>query len=438
MNDELKNRLKAENVDIVHVGQFDYGSLFRERRLRRSQFLEWARDPRFANVLPLWDSADNLFGSGPYLTEKLRIDLSSWRQYGFEEKSIAILADFDGPSAPLMPRQILRTQIDRASAMGFNVIAAFEFEIIVLAETAQSLRDSNFAPPRQFAPDNKCWSGQTAADQAEFVAGLEKAIINHDVALFSVAGELGPGCFEATLGAVPAMRAADDACFFRIAARSYARRSNLTASFMSYLGPSYPGIGGHIHLSLWDKVTGKNVFSDARGATNESAKHFIAGMMNVVPNAFALCAHTVNAYRRFAPGSWAPKSMNWSDWQFTTAIRSAPSANDSARLEFRIPGADCNPHLSLALMLGAGLDGIEQKRSAPAEAINSGPDEVPEGTIRFPSNLSEAAERLRKSADARRIFGSPFIDHFAKACDAEHASLARAVSSLELQRYLEG
>lgn len=438
VTDNLRTRLETEAIDVVHVGQFDYGSVFRERRLRREQFLAWASEPRFANVLPLWDCADNLFGSGPYLTEKLRIDANSWRRYGFEPKSVAIVAEFDGSSADLMPRHVLRTQIDRAAAMGFDVLAAFEFEVLILAETAESLRASDFAPPRQFAPDNKCWSGQTAADQAEFVAGLEKAIVDNDVALFSVAGELGPGCFEATLGAVPAMKAADDACFFRMAARSYARRNNLTASFMSYLGASYPAIGGHIHLSLLDKKTGRNIFSDAQGATNEAAKQFIAGMTNVVPQAFALCAHTVNAYRRFAPGSWAPKSMSWSDWKFTTAVRSAPSSSDTARLEFRVPGADCNPHLSLALMLGSGLDGLEKKLASTPPAPDGGPDDVPAGAIRFPSNLAEAAERLRQSADAKRLFGSKFAEHFAKACDVEHASLARAVSNLELKRYLEG
>ncbi len=438
MTDSLARVLNEAKVEIVHVGQFDYASVFRERRLRLDQFLAWALDPRFANVLAHWDSGDSLFGSGPFLSESLEIDESSFRRYGFEENSAAIIADFAGPSAELMPRRVLKAQIDRATKVGFDVEAAFEFEVIFLKETAESLRASNFAPPAQFVPDNKCWSGQTAAEQAVFVTGLEQAILNHDVALFSVSGELGPGCFEATLGAVPGMRAADDAAFFRMATRAYARHCGMTASFMPFLGPGYPGIGGHINLSLKDAQTSSNLFSDPSGATNPLAKSFIAGMSEIVPQAFAMCAHTVNAYRRFAPGSWAPKSLNWAEWTFTTAVRSAPASNDSARLEFRIPGADCNPHLALALMLGAGLDGVERKMQAMPSAETAGLDDVPEGAASFPRDLVGAAERLQQSDVARRIYGDSFVDHFTMVCQVESASLAREVSSAERKRYLEG
>ncbi len=360
------------------------------------------------------------------------------RRYGFEKNAVAVMVDFKGGSSELMPRRLLAAQIQRATAMGFEVKSAFEFEFIILQETAESLRASDFAPPAQFVPDNKCWSGQTAAEQAEFVGGLEAAILAHDVSLFSVSGELGPGCFEATLGAVSGMRAADDAAFFRMAVRAFARKAGMTASFMPFLGPGYPGIGGHINLSLIDLKTGANLFADPKRQTNELALKFIAGMSDIVPQAFVLCAHTINAFRRFAPGTWAPKSVNWAEWTFTTAVRSAPSDNDGARLEFRLPGSDCNTYLTLALMLGAGLDGIERDLIALPPAEAAGPDDIPEGAVRLPRDLVDAADRLRQSDAARRIFGDVFVDHFSKVCDVESASLAQEVSNAELRRYLEG
>jgi glutamine synthetase len=322
--------------------------------------------------------------------------------------------------------------------MGFAVQAAFEFEVIFLNETADSLRASQYAAPRQFAPDNKCWSGQTAAEKAGFVGELVDLIEAHDIALFALAGELGPGCFEATLGAVDGLRAADNAGLVRQAIRAFARSRDMTASFMPYIGPGYPSIGGHINLSLAHAATGANLFTDPQGQTNGLARRFIAGMTRLVPEAFALCAHTVNAYRRFAPGSWAPKSLTWADWTFTTAVRSAPSAFDDARLEFRLPGADCNPHLALALMLGAGLDGIEQQLVAPDPTPDLGPDDIQPGAARFPATLAEAADRLQAGADAARVFGQGFVDHFASVCRVESNSLARAVSAAELARYIEG
>jgi glutamine synthetase len=435
---KLGAELEQNNIDVVHVGLFDYASMFRERRLKREQFLAWARDPRFANTLPHWDSADSLFGAGPYLTETLSLDTASLRPYAFEPKAAALVADFSGPNADLMPRAVLRRQIERAAAMGYDVKAAFEFEVIFIEETSSSLRASGFSALKPFMPENKCWSGQTAAEQADFVAGLERAIVDHGVSLYAVAGELGPGCFEATLAAETPMKAADDAAFFRLAARAYARQRGMTASFMASMGGNFPGIGGHVTLSLVDRATGRNVFSDPAATTNLKARHFIGGMGRLVPEAFALAAHTVNAYRRFAPGSWAPKSVTWAEYTFTTAVRSVPSAEDSARLEFRLPGADCNPHLTLALMLAGGLDGLEGEIVPPDATPFGGPDDIPPGATRLPRDLKDAADRLRASADAARLFGADFTQHFARVCDIEHASLARAVSAAELARYLEG
>ena len=435
---DLADKLKEEKINIIHVGQFDHAGIFRERRMPRDSFLEWASQPRFSNTVAIWDSADNLFGPGPYLTEGVAIDAASLRSYPFEPDAAAIIAEFSGSSAEIMPRAVLRRQVERAAALGLDVRAAFEFEVIFLDETAESLRAARFAGLRSFAPDNKCWGGQTGANHAGFVAGLEDTLRATGISVFGVSGELGPGCFEATLAAESPLKAADDAGFFRLATRAYARNHGKTASFMSCLGQGYPGLGGHVSLSLWDKATGRNIFSDPQSVTGQAALNFIGGMTRTVPEAFVLCAHTVNAYRRYAPGSWAPKSVGWAELTFTTAVRSVPSQGAGARLEFRLPGADCNPYLALALMLGAGLDGIEEKLPAPAPTPDAGPDDILPGAIRLPVSLADAAARLSESENARRLFGERFVNHFTRACEIEHASLARAVSAQEIERYLEG
>lgn len=436
MTDQIGELLTRHGADIVHVGMFDLAGMFRERRLRAAPFAEWLRDPRFANVCAQWDATDTLFGAGPFLTEPVAVDPGSFRRHGSELGAATLIADYAGPSRGLMPRPLLAAQVARAAAMGYGVRAAFEFEVVMLAEDDASLRAGGFEAPGRFAPDNRCWSGQTAADRAAFVTGLEEAILGHDVALFGVAGELGPGCFEATLAHQPPMKAADDAGFFRIATRAHARAQGMTASFMPFLGEGYPAIGGHVTLSLTEGEGGRNLFSGE--GTSDLAKQFIAGMIDVVPEGFALCNNTINAYRRFAPGSWAPKSVSWAEWTYTTAVRSAPHTGEMARLEFRLPGADCNPHLALALMLGAGLDGIERGLAAPPPAEAAGPDDIPPGQQRLPRDLTEAASRLRGSEKVARIFGAEFRDHFATWCEVEAATLAKAVSAAERERYLEG
>jgi glutamine synthetase len=433
----LKKTLQDHQADVVHVGQFDYASVFRERRLRSEQFLQWAQDPRFGNVIALWDSADTIITGTSYFTEAQVIDPDSIRRYPAEPGAVAMICELAGGLAEVMPRMVLRRQLERAEAMGYVVDAGFEFEFILLDETDISVRDAGFENLDKFAPDNKCWSGTTAATHAGLIQDLEQEILDYDISLFGLGVELGPGCLEATLGATRGLRAADDAAFFRMAAQSWARRNELTASFMPYLGSEYPGIGGHVTLSLRDKSSGENLFTSTDGQTNDLAQTFIAGMIDVVPECFAMCTSSVNAYKRLAPGSWAPKALTWNEYTFTTAVRSVPSTNDTARLEFRCPPADCNPYLSMALMLGAGLDGIERGLSAPAKAEAAGPDDIPEGAVRFPRDLFDSAHRLMDSDTAKRLFGVQFVENFAAACLAEDTSLRTAVSSEERRRYLE-
>ena len=321
----LERELQRLDADIVHTGIFDFACAFRERRLHRADLLDNVDNAVFANVPPKWDMAESILTPGPYRSETIAYDPASVRAYPFEPKAALLVADFTGPQAEIMPRRILAKQIEKAKARGFEVDAAFEFEFIVLNETAETLRSKDFAAFNQFAPDNRCWSGQTAAIYADFVAELEDLLRRADIDLLALGVELGPGCFEATLRHRTAMRAADDAAFFRLFTKAFCRRRNMTASFMPLLGAGYPGIGGHINLSLRDAKTGRNLFADAADENGLSAlaRSFLAGVLELAPDAFPMVASTVNAYRRFAPGSWAPKTASWAPYNYAAAVRTA-------------------------------------------------------------------------------------------------------------------
>jgi glutamine synthetase len=436
---QITRALDKIGADIVHLGVFDYASMFRERRLRRAELLETAETAVFGNVLPKWDSGENILAPGPYRSERVAIDAASARPYPFESSAAVMVADYAGPQANIMPRQILRAKIAEAEVAGYAVEAAFEFEFIVLNETADSLRAKNFVNPALYAADNRCWSGQTAATFAPFVSDLEALLLKAEIGLHSLSVELGPGCFEATLRHRPAMRAADDAAFFRMFTKSFCRQRNLTASFMAHTGQGFPSIGGHCTISLKDK-SGRNIFADAKDENGLSgqAKSFMAGIIEGTPEAFPMCAHTVNDYRRLAPGSWAPKTMSWSPYNYSAAIRTAAETPEMTRLEFRLPGSSCNPYLTLALLLGTGLDGLTRKLELKDKPIVSGgPSEIPAGVPRLPSDLLEATRKFRGSAKAKALFGPEFVEHFAMICEAEDASLRRAVSPEEVRRYLE-
>src|SRR5512139_3008319 len=182
----IERELMRLDAEIVHTGIFDFACAFRERRLHRADLLDNVDNAVFANVPPKWDMAESILSPGPYRSETIAYDPLSIRPYPFEPKAALLVADYTGPQADIMPRRILAKQIEKAKARGFEVDAAFELEFIVLNETAETLREKSFAGLNPFAPDNRCWSGQSAATHAGFVADLETLLRAADIDLLAL------------------------------------------------------------------------------------------------------------------------------------------------------------------------------------------------------------------------------------------------------------
>ena len=255
---EPVDTLRKKGVHTVHVAIPDLDASLRERRLALDD-VETALGPggTFVNVLHKWDSGDAVTGEPPFVGEAVALDWASTRDYPFERDAALVFADYAGASAGLSPREILKTLTARAAGMGFSVKAALEFEFHVLDESAEGLRAGGFDGFAMYAPDNRCWGSQSAAIYSDYVADLDAVMRTTDIGLFGLGLELGPGCFEATLRATDPLRAADDAVLFKTFTKAFSRRSGLTASFMAQLGAEFPGLSGHVHLSLADAKSGK-------------------------------------------------------------------------------------------------------------------------------------------------------------------------------------
>ncbi|MFT5116066.1 MAG: glutamine synthetase [Parasphingorhabdus sp.] len=438
LGDAIK-ALVAADVTTAHVGIFDLMGTFRERRLGINDVASvMDGGGTFVNVLPQWDAGENVIGSGPFVGESVAVDPESIRPYPFEDNACLMIADYTGPSSALSPKQLLQRQIDKADGLGFGVRAALESEFYVLEEDAGSLRESGFASLKAFAQDNRCWAGESAATHAKFVSQLSSNLAMGGVDLLSLSLELGPGCFEATLRDTSPMHAAEDHLLLKMYTRAFCRQRGLTASFMAQLGQGFQGLSQHPHISLFDKASGDNLFV---GQGNEDMsllfKHFIAGMVAMIPDAMALTHHTPNSYRRHAPGNWAPKSASWARQNYSAAIRVVTAPASHCRLEYRLPGADANPFLNLAYILGAGLWGIETRAELPDEFTGGGPQNVPSDEAPLPHDLFVAAQRLDASDTAKLIWGETFVKHFVAAIRSEEATLRRETSAAERARYLE-
>lgn len=436
--DEALAKLAAAGIERLHLGIFDVDCKLRERRMKVADLAKLLPDYRFCNVLPKWDAGNSVFAGGPYVDEPVDLDFSTTRAYPFEPGAALVLGDYAGPSRELSARELLKRQLAKAEKLGFRVRAALEFEFIVLEETAETLRQKSFLNPTPWPRDNYCWSGITAATRGDFVAELEAQMTALEIPLYGLGVELGAGCFEATLEAQEPMRAADDAALFRLYAKAFCRRRNLTASFMAQLGTDFPGLSGHVHLSL-QRPDGTPVFhdpADPDGMSREM-RGFVAGILAHLPDQLALSAHTVNAYRRMSPGNWAPRAATWGVRNYRVAVRAVPGRPDTCRIEYRIPAADTNPYLAIGFALAAGLDGMQRPVPLSQPVLDDGAAPAAAALAAMPTSLREAALRLDAAASAIQFYGEPFIRRFVEGRLQEAEAFRKDVSPMERQRYLE-
>ena len=421
------------------MGLFDFTGAFREKRLSAAALQAAIADGwRFIDALPYWMHDETCFAEKGFVDEAVAIDTGSLRPYPFEDNAQLVVADYAGPSAAITPRPALIKMIEKARGLGFSAIGGFEFETIFLAEDGASLRAKNWSDLDAALPHNRCWSGVAPAADADFLKFVHDELLAGHVALDHHCMELGPGCVEYTLGPEPILKAADDAALFKIFTRAIARRAGLTASFMAQLDNGFPGLGGHISLSLKDK-SGAPAFSDSADphGLSKTAKAFLGGIVALTPELMCMFAPSVNAYRRLRPGNWAPRAANWGIGNYSCGVRVVTTTPELTRFEFRLPGADTNCHMTAAMMLGAGLWGIENDADPGEPVTGNGRDAEVAPDAQLPTSLEEAARRFAKSDAARALFGSAFVDHYAAWCAAEAAAFHAHVSAFERARYLE-
>jgi glutamine synthetase len=436
----LSDRLDSLSAKFVHLGLFDLDGTFRHKRVDRAKAEKLAADGyQFCDILYRWDTGEVPYGGGAFIDRPARLFPETLRPWPFCEGEAVCVADFAEPYGERSPRNQLNGQLEKARSMGFSVHSAFEFEVMLLDETPETLRDKGYTGLRHFAQGNRTYSMQTMVLNRELFDGFCAAMGQLGIGLDALHTELGPGTFEAPLVHAEGMRAADDAALFKNFAKAYFLRNNLIACFMSKLDETLSGQSGHLHVSLKRLEDGSPAFADPSAADglSETARHFIGGLVRLMPECLSLCAHTVNAYKRLVPGAWAPTYASWGVQNRTVAVRAINTTPGTTRLEFRVPSADTNPHSALAFCLGAGLWGIENRIEPPAPRDDDcyGTPAPPE--TRFPRDLHAAADRLEASEAARALFGDTFVDSFVDSRRMEAAAHHRAVGAWEIARYLE-
>jgi len=202
---------------------------------------------------------------------------------------------------------------------------------------------------------------------------------------------------------------------------------------MAKYAPGEAGNSCHIHISLWKGA--KNLFWDEKkhGGT-KLFRQFLGGLMKYSPELCLFYGPTINSYKRYQPGSWAPTRMAWSTDNRTVGFR-VVGEGDSFRIENRMPGADANPYLAFAAMLAAGMAGVKEGLDCGNEY--QGNAYVDTKLARLPGSLRDATDLFDESRLARHAFGEPVVEFYVHHARIEQQAFSDAVTDWEKQRYFE-
>ena len=331
------------------------------------------------------------------------------------------------------PRNALGLTLERYKSKGWNVVAATELEFYLVDDSSNTLR-----PPVSPRSGKRLESGEYvslhALDEFEhFFTDLYSGCEAMDIPADTVISEAGVGQFEINLMHCDAMRAADDAWFFKQLVKGLARKHGFAATFMAKPFADQPGNGMHVHFSVVDEA-GENIFNDGTDRGSDTLLHAVAGCARaMIPSALILAPHG-NSYDRLAPCSHAPTGVTWAYEDRTAAIRIPAGAPAARRIEHRVAGGDVNPYLMLATVLGAAMNGIED-RLAPPEPLEGNAYESDAETL--PDSWGSAIDAFGSSEEIKRILPKELIENLIFVKKQDLATYAKLDEAERARLYLE-
>ena len=435
--------LQARGIKRAKVGGFDVDGVLRGKYISLDK-LESALSGGFGfcDVIFGWDIADDLYDSASVtgwergFPDTLAVlDTSSIRDIPWEPHVALILADFrdeQGAAHPACPRSLFKAMIDKAAGLGLSAKFSAEYEFFFFKETPETLREKGFQQLDSLTPGMFGYSALRTGQNRELMADILDGMAAFDVEVEGLHTETGPGVYEAAIRYDDALAAADKAALFKVGLKQIAREHGLSVTFMAKWNAALLGSSGHVHQSLWRD--GSNVFAAEDGQMSPTLRHYIGGVCQLMPEMTAMISPTVNSYKRYVPGVWAPLTASWGVENRTCGVRViGQDSPKAARVEFRQPAADMNPYIAMAGCLGAGLHGIENEIEPP-DAVEGDATDVGRP---LPRTLGAATEALAQSEAAKTIFGAAFVDHYVHTRRWEQRRYDLAVTDWELRRYFE-
>ena len=445
--DELSAAVKSGEIDTVLVCGIDMQGRLMGKRFHAAFFIDggW-QETHCCNYLLTVDmemtkvqgyaSSSWQTGYGDYV---LKPDLATLRRIPWLEGTALVLGDtldHHGHEVPHSPRAILKKQVARADAMGFDAMMATELEFYLFENSYADLRDQGCRDLKPVSGYNEDYHIFQTTKEEDVMRAIRNGLYGAGIPIENSKGEADAGQEEVNYRYSDALDTADNHVIIKNGIKEIAFAKGKSVTFMAKYDHRRAGSSSHVHQSLWTK-DGKPAFYDPADKYGMSAlmKHFVAGQLAYAEEMTVFLAPYVNSYKRFSIGMFAPTKAVWSADNRTAGFRVCGVGSKAVRVECRIPGSDANPYLSCAALLAAGLDGIEKKLELEPEL--SGDMYNTDGIREIPHNLRDAAAKLKGSAMLRAAFGADVVDHYHHAAQWEVSETDRVVTDFELQRLLE-
>jgi glutamine synthetase len=443
-SDELRTLVAADEIDTVVLAMTDMQGRLQGKRMAADFFLAevvehaaegcgylLAVDVDLNTVdgyrISSWDN-----GYGDLVFSP---DLSTLRRVPWHPGTAMVQCDMltqDGDPVTVSPRQILQRQLDRLAERGWSAYVGTELEFIVFRDTYEEAWDRDYqglVPVNQYNVD---YSILGTGRVEPLLRRIRNEMAGAGLTVESAKGECNLGQHEIAFKYDKAMNCCDDHSVYKTGAKEIAAQEDVSLTFMAKFDER-EGNSCHIHLSLRDEA-GKPVMAGAgEHGFSPVMEHFLAGQLACLAEFSLLLAPTINSYKRYVPGSFAPTAVAWGRDNRTCALR-VVGHGPSLRFENRVPGGDVNPYLAVAALIAAGLHGVDKELPLEPEFTgNAYASEAP----RVPATLRDAVELFEASAAASEAFGKDVVEHYTHAGRVELRAFDAAVTDWERRRNFE-
>lgn len=434
--EDIMNLVTDEDVAFIRLQFTDIFGMMKNVAVTVSQ-LEKVLDNRCLFDVSSLEGISGEEDMDMYLYPDLStFEIFPWRpQQGKVARLICDVHRRDGSPYDGDPRYVLKKTIARAEKMGYFLNAGPECEFFLFHTDEDGLPTTITHEKAGYFDVGPLDLGENA--RRDMVLTLE----DMGFEILSSHHEIAPGQHEIDFRYDEALVTADNLMTFKLVVKTIAKRHGLHATFMPKPKIETYGSGMHINLSL--NHDGKNIFQsdEDRNGLSMEGYYFIGGLMKHMKAITCITNPTVNSYKRFVPGYEAPVYMGWSSRTRGPLIRVPSGRGENTRIELRSPDATANPYLALAVLLAAGLEGIENK-IMPPECIDENIQKMSSqrreqlGIEELPRSLKEAVEELEKDSFIMEVLGKEMARKIIKAHKKEYHDYCMQVTDWEIANYL--